>query len=96
MGWQLDFLLPAWLTLDLMPVLASLKVDFTLAHMGMFLAKDGPAQPGFGALLDLLKNGAARTRQIDRQLSHSHESVGTSHSGAACRQNARSMRLSGR
>ena len=58
--WQLDFLLPGWLTLELMPVLASLKIDFTLAHMGMFLAKDGPAQAGFRALLDLIKNGSGR------------------------------------
>ena len=56
--WQLDFLLPGWLTLELMPVLAALKVDFTLAHMGMFLAKDGPAQAGFRALLDLLGHGS--------------------------------------
>ena len=53
-GWQLDFLLPGWLTAELLPVLAELKVDFTLAHMGMFLAKDGPAQPGFRALLKVL------------------------------------------
>ena len=58
MGWQLDFLLPGWLTLELIPVLASLKVDFTMAHMGMFLGRDGPAQPGFVALLDLIKNGS--------------------------------------
>ena len=56
--WQLDFLLPGWLTHELMPVLASLKVDFTMAHMGMFLAKDGPAQPGFRALCDPIKNGS--------------------------------------
>ena len=60
MGWQLDFLLPGWLTHELMPVLASLKVDFTMAHMGMFLAKDGPAQPGFRALCDLIKNASSR------------------------------------
>ena len=58
LGWQLDFLLPGWLTVELMPVLASLKVDFTMAHMGMFLAREGPAQPGFRVLLDLLKSGS--------------------------------------
>ena len=58
MGWQLDFLLPGWLTYELMPVLASLKVDFTMAHMGMFLGRDGPAQPGFVALLNLIGNGS--------------------------------------
>ena len=59
-GWQLDFLLPGWLTRELMPVLRSLKLPFTLAHMGMFLARDGVAQPGFGQLLDLLRNGEGR------------------------------------
>ena len=58
--WQLDFLLPGWLTAELMPVLRSLKVDFTLAHMGMFLARDGVSQPGFRQLLDLLRNGEGR------------------------------------
>lgn len=56
-GWQLDFLLPGWLTVELMPRLATLKVNYSLAHMGMFLARDGVAQPGFRALLDLLRNG---------------------------------------
>ena len=42
-----------------MDVLASLKVDFTLAHMGMFLAKDGPAQQGFRKLLSLVKTSRA-------------------------------------
>ncbi len=59
-GWQLDFLLPGWLTAEMMPVLRALKVDFTLAHMGMFLARDGVAQSGFQQLLDLLRNGAGR------------------------------------
>ena len=56
-GWQLDFLLPGWLTHELMPHLAKLKVNYSLAHMGMFLARDGAGQPGFKALLDLLRNG---------------------------------------
>lgn len=59
-GWHLDFLLPGWLTTEMLPVLAKLKVDYTLAHMGMYLAKDGPQQPGFQKLLDLLKNGSGR------------------------------------
>ena len=53
-GWHLDFLLPGWLTLELMPVLRRLQLPFTLAHMGMNLAKDGVQTPGFLALLDLL------------------------------------------
>ena len=55
-GWQLDFLLPGWLTQELMPRLERLKVDFTMAHMGMFLAKDKPSQFGFQQLLRMLKN----------------------------------------
>ena len=59
-GWQLDFLLPGWLTAEMMPVLRALKVNFTLAHMGMFLARDGVAQPGFRDLLQLLGQGERR------------------------------------
>ncbi len=59
-GWQLDFLTPGWLTRELMPTMKKLKVDFTIAHMGMHLAKDGPAQRGFQQLLDLLKHGDGR------------------------------------
>ena len=61
-GWQLDFLLPGWLTGELMGTLAKLKVDFTIAHMGMFLARDGVKQPGFRQLLDLLRHGEGRCR----------------------------------
>jgi predicted TIM-barrel fold metal-dependent hydrolase len=32
-----------------------LKSRHTVAHMGMFLAKDGPQQPGFRAFLDYLR-----------------------------------------
>jgi predicted TIM-barrel fold metal-dependent hydrolase len=55
LGWQLDFLLPGWLTQAMMERLSRLRVDFTLAHMGMFLAKQGPEQPGFRSLVDLLR-----------------------------------------
>jgi predicted TIM-barrel fold metal-dependent hydrolase len=55
-GWQLDFLLPGWLTHEMMPELARLKVRFTIAHMGMFLAREGPSQSGFQALIGLLKS----------------------------------------
>jgi 2-pyrone-4,6-dicarboxylate lactonase len=55
LGWMLDFLLPGWLTEELLPRLATLQVPFTLAHMGMFLARQGPRQPGFRRLLELLK-----------------------------------------
>jgi len=59
-GWHLDFLTPGWLTRELMGTLKKLKVDFTLAHMGMFLAREGVAQPGFQQLLELLKHGEGR------------------------------------
>ena len=60
LGWSLDFLLPGWLTQEMMGRLARLKIDFTLAHMGMFLARDGVSQPGFQQLLGLLRDGAGR------------------------------------
>jgi 2-pyrone-4,6-dicarboxylate lactonase len=56
-GWQLDFLTPGWLTAELMPVLQKLDVDFTVAHFGLFQAKDGAEQPGFRQLLELLREG---------------------------------------
>jgi len=59
-GWQLDFLTPGWLTRELIPVFRKLDVDFTLAHLGLFPAKDGPAQPGFRELLALLREGNRR------------------------------------
>ena len=56
-GWHLDFLTPGWLTSELMPTLGKLSLDFTIAHFGMFPAKDGVKQPGFQALLGLLRSG---------------------------------------
>jgi 2-pyrone-4,6-dicarboxylate lactonase len=60
LGWQLDFLLPGWLTEELLEKFRTLKVDFTLAHMGMFLAREGPRHPGFRKLLELLRQGSGR------------------------------------
>jgi predicted TIM-barrel fold metal-dependent hydrolase len=54
-GWMLDFLTPGWLTQELLPVMRGLKCRFTVAHMGMFLAKDGPQQPGFREFLAFLR-----------------------------------------
>jgi 2-pyrone-4,6-dicarboxylate lactonase len=59
-GWMLDFLTPGWLTQELIPTFRKLKVQFTVAHMGMFLARDGVKQPGFQQLLDLLRNANRR------------------------------------
>ena len=60
LGWHLDFLLPAWLTTELLPVLRALPVPFSLAHLGMFQASDGVDQPGFRDLVDLLRFGPGR------------------------------------
>lgn len=57
-GWHLDFLTPGWLVRELLPDLAALEVDFTLAHLGLFAARGGPNQPGFSDLLSLLRSGA--------------------------------------
>jgi 2-pyrone-4,6-dicarboxylate lactonase len=59
-GWHLDFLLPGWLTAEVMDTLRRLRAPFSLAHMGMFLAEDGAGQPGFLALIDLLRHGEGR------------------------------------
>ncbi len=59
-GWMLDFLTPGWLTQELLPTLSKLKASFTVAHMGMFLARDGARQPGFQQFLDFLHNGPGR------------------------------------
>lgn len=55
-GWMLDFLTPGWLTQELLPTMKKLKVRFTVAHMGMFLARDGVSQPGFQQFLDFLRH----------------------------------------
>ena len=60
LAWQLDFLTPGWLTAELMPTLKKLKLDFTLAHFGLFQAKEGVEQPGFRQLLELLRAGDSR------------------------------------
>jgi predicted TIM-barrel fold metal-dependent hydrolase len=59
-GWMLDFLTPGWLTQELLPVMAKLRVRYTVAHLGMFLARDGVEQPGFQECLDHLKYGNGR------------------------------------
>ena len=51
LGWHLDFLTPGWLVSELMPTLRELPVAFSVAHMGLFPAKDGPEQPGFREFL---------------------------------------------
>ena len=60
LGWMLDFLNPGWLTEELMPLFATLRSTFTIAHMGMFRAELGPQQPGFRKLIDLVRLGQGR------------------------------------
>ena len=60
LGWMLDFLTPGWLTQELLPALNNLRATFTIAHMGMFLARDGVKQPGFQQFLDFLRKSPGR------------------------------------
>ena len=60
LGWCLDFLGPGWLTSELMDTFRGLKSHYSVAHIGMYLARDGVAQQGFQDLLDLAKNGNGR------------------------------------
>ena len=60
LGWHLDFLTPGWLVSELMPALRELPVEFSVAHMGLFPAKDGPEQPGFQEFLRLVGDGSKR------------------------------------
>jgi 2-pyrone-4,6-dicarboxylate lactonase len=60
LGWHLDFLMPGWLVSELMTTLRDLPIEFSVAHMGLFPAKDGPAQPGFQEFLKLVGDGSKR------------------------------------
>ena len=57
LGWVLEFLGPSWLTREMMPLMRGLDMDYILCHIGMFLAKEGPQQPGFDDMVELAKNG---------------------------------------
>jgi 2-pyrone-4,6-dicarboxylate lactonase len=60
LGWHLDFLAPGWLVQELLPDMRVLPVDFSVAHMGLFPAKDGPDQAGFQAFLNLVRSEPRR------------------------------------
>ena len=60
LGWHVDLLLPGWLVAALMPTLHELPVAFTVAHMGLFPASEGPSQPGFRDFLALVGDGSRR------------------------------------
>ena len=59
-GWHLDFLTPGWLVSELMPTLHALPIEFSVAHMGLFPAKDGVRQRGFQDFLKLVGDGSKR------------------------------------
>lgn len=60
LGWHVDFLLPGWLIGELMPTLRDLPVEFSVAHMGLFPAQNGVAQPEFQEFLSLAGDGSKR------------------------------------
>jgi 2-pyrone-4,6-dicarboxylate lactonase len=60
LGWHLDFLTPGWLVSELMPMLRELPIEFTVAHFGLFPARDGVKQPGFQEFLALVNDGSRR------------------------------------
>jgi 2-pyrone-4,6-dicarboxylate lactonase len=60
LGWHLDFLTPGWLVSELMPTLRELPIEFSVAHFGLFAAKDGATQRGFNELLSLISDGSRR------------------------------------
>jgi len=59
-GWQIDILSPSWLIIDMLDVYREFKSKFTLAHFGMFLARDGAKQPALLKMTDFLRNGGDR------------------------------------
>ena len=59
-GWQLDILSPSWLIVDMLDVYREFKSNFTLAHFGMFLARDGATQPGLLKMTEFLRHGPGR------------------------------------
>jgi predicted TIM-barrel fold metal-dependent hydrolase len=60
LSWHLDFLTPGWLTSELMPTLRELPIAFSVAHFGLFPAKDGARQRGFTDFLALAADGSRR------------------------------------
>jgi 2-pyrone-4,6-dicarboxylate lactonase len=67
-GWMLDFLTPGWLTRELLPTFKKLKSAFSIAHMGMFLAKDNAAGVCrfFQEPADMLGKAHRRLPHLDR------------------------------
>ena len=59
-GWQIDILSPSWLIVDMLDIYRNFRSNFTLAHFGMFLARDGAQQPGLLRMIDFLRDGPGR------------------------------------
>lgn len=56
--WHLEFFVPGASMVDMLPQIGNLPIDVVLDHMGApSVALGGIEQPGFQALLELLKNG---------------------------------------
>jgi 2-pyrone-4,6-dicarboxylate lactonase len=60
LGWHLDFLTPGWLVRELLPTLRELPVAFSMAHFGLFPAREGVNQGGFQEFLSLVNDGSRR------------------------------------
>lgn len=56
LGWHVDFLLPGWLISKLLTTLRNLPVEYTVAHMGLYPAKNGVKQKGFQDFLTLIRD----------------------------------------
>jgi predicted TIM-barrel fold metal-dependent hydrolase len=56
LGWHVDLYLPATLIPEFRPRLMRLPVPYVIDHMGVADASQGLEQPGFKALLDLLRD----------------------------------------
>jgi predicted TIM-barrel fold metal-dependent hydrolase len=57
LGWVLDVLAPAWLTMELLPHLDRMRVNFTLCHFGKLPARDGVGHAEFQKLLGHVRDG---------------------------------------
>jgi predicted TIM-barrel fold metal-dependent hydrolase len=57
LGWVLDILAPNWLTMELLPHLDRMRVNYTLCHFGKFPARNGVDHPDFQKLLGYVREG---------------------------------------
>ncbi len=57
-GWQIQIYADAGMIGALAPAIRKLRVPLVLDHMGGVKSKDGPKQPAFDTILDLISSGA--------------------------------------